>query len=550
MKSSSEGISLPEVELPKEETGESKDIDEWIKESIESLEIKDKEENLECEICENKGYNEENCAEKKERRFQEKRETDWNENIKNINENEIEDELQNVINIGGFSSNKNSDLNSLSLNFENSDTERADLNNANPNLINNVLGNINTTRGFRIAKGCLVEIVRDWLRTEGVNIDNWGGGNNDTSLDRRIVTKYASDKIKERWQDELENIKQGERESVTNYVIRFKNMVKKAEENAAVPVGSQKRIFMKSLSLEFIKDVYASKLANLNDMIAAARNQETGMKALAARFSGKEFIEKKRMDEILKENTDKYKKINSIAKELQNKEVKNDEMDDLIKKMEKMEAHMMRINKRNKKLMRNNNNQRETNRRNNQVNYLDEEDYEQRYNMYNMEYEDSEYDEYDKYKYDEYDAYEMEDEGYVEENDMYSALLRRSERNKDKRRFIPEQLQKAKETRRRNNLCQNCDQHGHFTNECTNEKKRRSQATRCNVIVKGKMIRALVNTRVGPLAISNALRKELSIPIIKKTDGKSIASLEIAEIEIKIDRNLGITLEVEVIDSK
>uniref|UniRef100_U9U0X6 Uncharacterized protein n=1 Tax=Rhizophagus irregularis (strain DAOM 181602 / DAOM 197198 / MUCL 43194) TaxID=747089 RepID=U9U0X6_RHIID len=55
----------------------------------------------------------------------------------------------------------------------------------------------------------------------------------------------------------------------------------------------------------------------------------------------------------------------------------------------------------------------------------------------------------------------------------------------------------------------------------------------------------------------NKLRKELNIPIIKKSnviltiaDGKSIASLGIAEIDIEIDDELGLTLEVEVIDSK
>jgi hypothetical protein len=71
------------------------------------------------------------------------------------------------------------------------------------------------------------------------------------------------------------------------------------------------------------------------------------------------------------------------------------------------------------------------------------------------------------------------------------------------------------------------------------------------------MIRALVDTGAGPSAISNMLRKELNIQIIKKSnvvltiaDGKSIASLGIAEIEIEINEDLGIILEVEVIDSK
>ncbi|CAB4443534.1 unnamed protein product [Rhizophagus irregularis] len=269
-----------------------------------------------------------------------------------------------------------------------------DLGTANPNLVNNALGNINATRGlvvefplfggsenedagewvqrfgdayttnaladdnvnrFRIAKGCLVGTAKDWLRTEGVNIDNWGAGNNDTSLDRRVVSKYASDEIKERWQDELENIKQGDKESITGYVTRFRSMVKKAGGDAAVPVGSQKRIFMKGLSLEYIRGVYATKPANLNEAITAARNQETGMRAVAARFSGKEIVEEKNMEEILKEGTNKYKKMNPIAKELQNKEVKNDEIEELIKGFKRMEAHMLKINENNRRPMRNNN---------------------------------------------------------------------------------------------------------------------------------------------------------------------------------------------------
>ncbi|RGB22246.1 hypothetical protein C1646_776414 [Rhizophagus diaphanus] len=99
-----------------------------------------------------------------------------------------------------------------------------DLGNPNPNIINNTLGNINATRGLvvefplfggsenedeqnGIAKRCIVGIARDWLRTEEANITNWDGGDNNTSLDRRIVIKYANDEIKKRWQDELENIK-------------------------------------------------------------------------------------------------------------------------------------------------------------------------------------------------------------------------------------------------------------------------------------------------------------------------------------------------------
>jgi len=71
------------------------------------------------------------------------------------------------------------------------------------------------------------------------------------------------------------------------------------------------------------------------------------------------------------------------------------------------------------------------------------------------------------------------------------------------------------------------------------------------------VIRALVDTGAGPSTITDKLRRELGIPIIKKSnviltiaDGKSIASLGIAEIDMEIDDELGLTLEVEVIDSR
>jgi hypothetical protein len=47
-------------------------------------------------------------------------------------------------------------------------------------------------------------------------------------------------------------------------------------------------------------------------------------------------------------------------------------------------------------------------------------------------------------------------------------------------------------------------------------KQKRTQATRCNVLVKGKIIRALVDTSARPSAITDRLRRELDIPITEK----------------------------------
>ncbi|CAB4435012.1 unnamed protein product [Rhizophagus irregularis] len=240
--------------------------------------------------------------------------------------------------------------------------------------------------------------------------------------------------------------------------------------------------------------------------------------------------------------------MNPIAKELQNKEVKNDEIDDLVNRLKRMEAHMMKRNENNRRPIRSNDNrrnntnwneiicyncgkqghtsticrERRTNRRNNQINYIDDEyHYENEYenDIYNMDHQDDEYGDYEN----ESEMYELNNE----ENDMYDVpdyrnAPRRSDRNirnkdqtineertrradnnwnrqvqntrnyiddemdvedgqrnpiKKKRQLTDEQrqknlenLRKGRETRRNNNICQNCGRIGHYTKECVNEK--------------------------------------------------------------------------------
>jgi hypothetical protein len=74
--------------------------------------------------------------------------------------------------------------------------------------------------------------------------------------------------------------------------------------------------------------------------------------------------------------------------------------------------------------------------------------------------------------------------------------------------------------------------------------------------VEGKIIKALVDTGAGISAITDRLRRELNIPIAGKSnvsltiaDGKTIASLGVANILIEINKDIGIDLKVEVIDS-
>ncbi|CAB5396503.1 unnamed protein product [Rhizophagus irregularis] len=109
--------------------------------------------------------------------------------------------------------------------------------------------------------------------------------------------------------------------------------------------------------------------------------------------------QEKNMEEILKEETNKYKGMNPIAKELQNKEVKSDEWDELINGMKRLEAHVMqemkhimtcytcgrkghtsRVCREGQRRSYGGNNKGSYSQ-NNQVNYLDEEYYGEGYNV-------------------------------------------------------------------------------------------------------------------------------------------------------------------------
>ncbi|RIA79572.1 hypothetical protein C1645_840385 [Glomus cerebriforme] len=196
-------------------------------------------------------------------------------------------------------------------------------------------------------------------------------------------------------------------ESIEGYTRRFRAVLRIATRGHALENLYQVNYFIQGLESVLGYQVRKTNPANLNNAIDEARKEEEARNEL-------------------------YKKINPIARELQNKEVKNDEMDELINRMKRMEAHMIRINGNGHMANVCRENQREMNRKNNQVNYMEEEYYNEEYNNEGYDVYNMEQDEYDEYEYDEYDTYEMENKDYVKENDMYPAPIRRSERNKDR----------------------------------------------------------------------------------------------------------------------
>jgi hypothetical protein len=106
----------------------------------------------------------------------------------------------------------------------------------------------------------------------------------------------------------------------------------------------------------------------LNDAVNQARREEEARNELIRKTTGIDIGlgREKSMEEILKEETEKYKGPNPVMEKIQ-KEVTKDDMDDLVKKIEKMEAHLMKRNNNNGR----NNNQRSYPLRNNRRDRFD-----------------------------------------------------------------------------------------------------------------------------------------------------------------------------------
>jgi hypothetical protein len=401
----------------------------------------------------------------------------------------------------------------------------------------------NGTKKAAIAATCLRGSALQWfnrMKEAAVgNLVNWADADNDNDFKHRINRDFTRPDVRRRKMIELRRIKQNN-ESVEDYTRRFRNILRIATRGQPLQNEYQVDFYIERLEPTIGYNVRRQNPANLNDAVNQVRREEKAKNELIRKTTGIDIglDREKRMEEILREETGKYKGSNLVMEKMQ-KEVTKDDMDDLIKKVEKMEAHLMKRNNNNGRdnnqrsyPPRNSNrrdqfdynqltcyicgerghastvcrmNQRNRGNNRNQMNYMNEEYYDNEYGIYNIEYGDNNYenngytdDEYDMNYEKEQDMYEMNYEERQEGYDMYPAPPRRSERNKDKvmneernRRtqmqwedqqrkaqnvkrqgFTDEQRRKGQETRKRNNICGNCGQQGHFTNNCTNQKVR------------------------------------------------------------------------------
>ncbi|PKY55114.1 hypothetical protein RhiirA4_474370, partial [Rhizophagus irregularis] len=72
-------------------------------------------------------------------------------------------------------------------------------------------------RKIALAAGFLKEAARDWYEEDRGNINQWHVNNNANNFDTRLINYFATTARRNQWTRELQNIKQGENESVENY---------------------------------------------------------------------------------------------------------------------------------------------------------------------------------------------------------------------------------------------------------------------------------------------------------------------------------------------
>lgn len=136
-----------------------------------------------------------------------------------------------------------------------------------------------------IAKGYLKDAAADWIREAtavGANnqINAWNNNNAAaTSLRPRLIAKFASETKQNRWYQELMTTRQLPMETVDDYSLRFRRLLRKVNPDPAAPViaaGLQVRMYLFGLSPALTPLVSTANPGNLEAAVERARLVEAG----------------------------------------------------------------------------------------------------------------------------------------------------------------------------------------------------------------------------------------------------------------------------------
>ena len=196
----------------------------------------------------------------------------------------------------------------------------------------------------------------DWYERDKNNINQWYQQGQQGNFKDRFIEAFSSRVRRDRWNDALENIKQNSNETVDNYVVRFRSILKKADPNSNI-IGEETKIrrFRAGL-LNIIKPfaMMGGAPQGLEDMIERAKQAEFGVQQMN---EGQTVT-------AIQPTTNQIFQNQTTAQPISNKNTNDNKMDDLINMMSQMQIKMMDLDKTQNNYNRNQHNRYNNNRRN------------------------------------------------------------------------------------------------------------------------------------------------------------------------------------------
>ncbi|GBC49993.2 retroviral-like aspartic protease 1 [Rhizophagus irregularis DAOM 181602=DAOM 197198] len=132
-------------------------------------------------------------------------------------------------------------------------------------------------RKIALAAGFLKEAARDWYEENRGNINQWHVDNNANNFDTQFLNYFATAARRNQWTRELQNIKQGDNESVENYSRRFKKLLNKATQGEALAARYQINYYINGLKPFLVGQVVIGNTDTLEATITRAKLVELGV---------------------------------------------------------------------------------------------------------------------------------------------------------------------------------------------------------------------------------------------------------------------------------
>src|SRR6266542_3717761 len=182
-----------------------------------------------------------------------------------------------------------------------------------------------------------------WFNTLPNNsFDNWNTDGSATSFRNVFINAMWTEQKKENWFYELQEIRKGNGETVEEYARRFKQKKERADPTGTYPARFIANIFTKGLDGKNRGRVLMLSPTTLEEAIKHAKQAELVERTeMEDTRTIQEEVKLQRMNQQIQGNvvqeTPMYQKMQ--------KDVKDEEIEELTRKMERMEAHMANLSR-------------------------------------------------------------------------------------------------------------------------------------------------------------------------------------------------------------